>query len=249
MALPRNNLLAKQLLILALWCAAFVEKSYALSTASPPAATKSGEKPFAVNLKFSIKDERRDDFLFLIQVNQRKTLDLESQSLQYVVGEDAKSKNTFYLHEQFTSAQGFHEHREMDHAADWAAFKSTDPFVEGTTIEMDSFLLEHDTSESEPRKAFGVQVVLRVKPEVRTEFLRCIAANRDGSMQEPLCYQYVYGESITTPNRFLFHEEYKGREGFEAHQQTPHFADWETFAASDPFTEPPVVNLLNCLAL
>lgn len=247
MAILRNTLSAKHQLFLvlsALFGVAFVERSHALSVTT---TTKPGEKPFAVNLKFSIKDDRRADFLSLIQANQRKTLDLEAKSLQYVVGEDETAPNTFYLHEQFTSTEGFQEHRDMDHAADWAAFKATDPFVEGTTVEMDSYLLDHSTSACEPRKAFGVQVVLCIKPEVRDEFLKCIAANRDGSMKEPLCYQYAYGESDTSPNRFIFHEEYAGREGFEAHQQTPHFADWEIFAATDPFTEPPVVSLFESL--
>lgn len=209
--------------------------------------TNNNKKPFAVNLKFTVKDDRREDFLSLIRINQRKTLDLETDSLQYVVGEDVDAKNTFYIHEQFTSSAGFAEHRAMHHAADWATFKSTDPFV--GTIEMDSYLLDHTTEPCEPRKAFGVQVVLCAKPEVRSDFLKCIAANRAGSMKEPLCYQYAYGESETTPNRFIFHEEYQGREGFEAHQKTPHFQDWETFAATDPFTEPPVVNLFESLEL
>ena len=233
-----SDLIRVKLLLLAFVCFG-VQRSLALSGASPTTTNKN--KPFAVNLKLSIKDDRREGFLSLIRSNQRKTLDLESESLQYVVGEDAETKNTFYLHEQVTSSQGFLDHRATDHTADWAAFKATDPFV--GSIEMDSYLLEHSTSECEPRKeAFGVQVVLCIKPEVREDFLKCISANRAGSMQEPLCYQYAYGESDTTPNRFIFHEEYKSREGFEAHKQTPHFADWETFAATDPFTEPPVVN-------
>lgn len=34
---------------------------------------------------------------------------------------------------------------------------------------------------------------------------------------------------------------YLGEAGFKAHTQAPHFAAWEEFAATDPFTEPPVV--------
>ena len=94
----------------------FAEKSHALSTTASPGATTTTTttttKPFAVNLKFSIKDDRRNDFLSLIQANQQKTLDLEDQSLQYVVGEDATETNTFYLHEQFTSLEGFQREAE-----------------------------------------------------------------------------------------------------------------------------------------
>ena len=42
-------------------------------------------------------------------------------------------------------------------------------------------------------------------------------------------------------NSFHFFEQYEGREGFEEHTQTPHFAAWEKFVETDPFTEPPVV--------
>ena len=51
----------------------------------------------------------------------------------------------------------------------------------------------------------------------------------------------MFGEDEKTPNTFHFYESYKGREGFEAHTKTPHFAAWEKFASSDPFTKPPEV--------
>ena len=41
---------------------------------------------------------------------------------------------------------------------------------------------------------------------------------------------------------FHFFEQYRGVEGFEAHTKSPHFADWEQFAATELFTEPPVVS-------
>ena len=37
------------------------------------------------------------------------------------------------------------------------------------------------------------------------------------------------------------HEKYHGEAGFKAHQAAPHFADWEMFAGTDPFTAPPEV--------
>ena len=48
----------------------------------------------------------------------------------------------------------------------------------------------------------------------------------------------MWGEDIETPNRFLFHEEYVGVAGFEAHLATPHVAVWDEFVATDPFTGP-----------
>ena len=97
------------------------------------------KQPYAVNLKVSIKPERRNDFISLIKENQQKTLTLEPAALQYVVGEDVDSPNTFYLHEEFIGAEGFDAHRAMPHAADWVAFKNSDPFIEGGEPILDFF--------------------------------------------------------------------------------------------------------------
>ncbi|EOD25714.1 hypothetical protein EMIHUDRAFT_205801 [Emiliania huxleyi CCMP1516] len=71
----------------------------------------------------------------------------------------------------------------------------------------------------------------------------CLNVNqKKGTLStEPLAVEYVWGEDVDQPNTFHFYEKYEGRRGFEAHQATPHFAAWEVFAASDPFTSPPVV--------
>ncbi len=212
-------------------------------------------KTYAVNLKFSIKPERREDFFSLIRDNQRKTLDLEPASLQYVVGEDIDSPNTFYIHEQFIGAEGFDAHRDMPHAGDWAKFKNSDPFTKGGEPTLDFY---YDDGESSPqqkipiRPAFGVHVELCIKPEVREEFLSVILNNQRGSNgEEPLCLQYVFGESTSEENKFVFHEEYDGedggKEGFDAHTKTKHFAKWEEFVEKDPFTKSPVVNFFRSI--
>jgi len=188
-----------------------------------------------------VKPDRRDDFLGLIEKNQKLTL-MEPECLQYVVGEDVSSPNTFYLHEQFTSEEGLEEHRNMPHASDWAVFKGSEPFEKGIEL-FDSYTLAHDTEKLSPSKSFGVQVVLCVKSDKVDSFLECIQQNRAGSVQEPACIQYTYGESKTDSNRFIFHEEYLDEDGFEAHKSAPHFAVWEEFASTDPFTEEPIVNL------
>lgn len=85
-------------------------------------------------------------------------------------------------------------------------------------------------------------VKLCIKAERRDEFLECIANNQRGTLSaEPLALEYKYGEDETTPNTFHFYEKYKGKEGFEAHQKAPHFAVWEKFAGTDPFTSPPEI--------
>lgn len=90
---------------------------------------------------------------------------------------------------------------------------------------------------------YCLNVQLCVKPERRDEFLATIKANQAGTLsKEPLAVTYLFGEDEGQPNTFHFFEQYEGRTGFEAHTQTPHFAEWEEFASTDPFTSPPVVS-------
>ena len=90
---------------------------------------------------------------------------------------------------------------------------------------------------------FCVNVQLCIKPERRDEFIACIRNNQQGTLQtEPLAIEYVWGEDTEVANTFHFYEKYEGLKGFEAHKATPHFAAWEAFAATDPFTSEPVVN-------
>jgi quinol monooxygenase YgiN len=92
------------------------------------------------------------------------------------------------------------------------------------------------------RTLYCLNVTLYVKPERRAEFLQCIKNNKAGTLSnEPLAVTYCYGEDTKEPNTFHFHEQYIGREGFEAHTKALHFAAWEKFASSDPFSAPPVV--------
>lgn len=90
---------------------------------------------------------------------------------------------------------------------------------------------------------FCLNVQLCVKPERRADFLECIRNNqRCTRSDEPLNARYLFGEDEQVPNRFHFFESYESEAGFTHHTQTPHFAVWETFAASDPFTAPPKVS-------
>ena len=90
---------------------------------------------------------------------------------------------------------------------------------------------------------FCLNVKLCIQPERRDEFLECIKNNQAGTLStEPLAIEYVWGEDMDAPNTFHFYEKYRGRAGFEAHQATDHFAAWERFANTEPFTEPPVVS-------
>ena len=89
---------------------------------------------------------------------------------------------------------------------------------------------------------YCLNVCLRIKPERRAEFLRCISANQLGTLTtEPLAVTYVYGEDETDSDTWRFFEQYAGKDGFDAHRRTPHFAKWEEFASTDPFAAPPEV--------
>ncbi|KAL3924070.1 MAG: hypothetical protein SGILL_001274 [Bacillariaceae sp.] len=97
---------------------------------------------------------------------------------------------------------------------------------------------------SPPQPIVALNVILRIKPEVRDEFLKVILNNQQGTMNkelEPLALEYTFGEDASEPNTFHFHEKYIGEEGIAAHNSAPHFLVWEEFAGTDPFTAPPEV--------
>ena len=203
-------------------------------------------RPFALNLRLTVRPDTRDTFLSVIQNDQTKTLTEELGALQFVFGEDIDAPNTFYLHEQYATKEAFDTHCQQPHFETWQQFCDSNPWAEGGEPAVDFFWGEHSPVKVPVKAAFCLHVDLFVKPERRDEFLKVIVNNKKGSDEnEPLCLQYVYGEDIDVPNTFHFHEEYtgadEGNEGFEAHKSSPHFSAWEAFANSDPFTKPPVV--------
>ena len=110
--------------------------------------------------------------------------------------------------------------------------------------DMTTSLLAAEEGISGSYKKFCVNVNLYVKPERREEFLKVIAINSAGTLaNEPLNISYTWGESTTEKNTFHFQEQFKGKEGFDAHTQSPHFAVWRVFteAEDSPFWKPPTV--------
>mgnify|MGYP003465753783 CR=1 FL=1 len=88
----------------------------------------------------------------------------------------------------------------------------------------------------------ALNVILRIKPEVREDFLNVVRQNQSGTRNdEPLALEYNFGEDASIPNTFHFHEKYKGEEGVLAHQAAPHFKVWEDFVKTDPLTSEPEV--------
>jgi quinol monooxygenase YgiN len=204
------------------------------------------KQPYCINLSCKVQPDRRDDFVHLIKGNQRLTLQDEPEALQYVVGQDVQDETRFYIHEQFTSEQAFFYHKTTPHNANWKAFCATNPFIDSPTVSL--YHGTHAPVSVPVRDAYCVDVTLCIDERVRKEFLKVIQNNARGSNdEEELCLQYVWGEDTTIPNVFHFHEEYLGKQGFDAHATAPHFQEWETFAATDPFTKPPVVNFYKTL--
>lgn len=200
--------------------------------------------PVALNVKISVKPERRAEFLHVITNDAQQTVAVEPGALQFALGEDAEDEHIFYFHEQYQTTDDFEFHKTTPHFKEWNDFCATDPFVTPPVVKL--FQCTHEAVKVPPRPAFCLNVELCIQPERREEFLTVILNNQKGSRgDEPLCLQYDFGESLEKPNHFYFHEQYTGaqdgKEGFEAHQAAPHFAAWEDFAATNPFTKDPVV--------
>lgn len=202
---------------------------------------------YSLNVRIHVKPERRDDFLSCIRANQVGTLGLsgipgEPLASAYLFGEDENMPNVFHFHEQYRGREGFVAHTESPHFADWEAFAATDPFVQPPTV---SFFTERGMPrDMRPavKDRYCLNVRIKVKPERREDLVVLLAANRRGTLEsEPLALSYCFGEDDDDPNTFHCHEEFEGREGFEAHRRTEHFTAWERFAATDPFQEPPEV--------
>eukprot|EP00592_Proboscia_alata_P020992 CAMPEP_0194421086 /NCGR_PEP_ID=MMETSP0176-20130528/20340_1 /TAXON_ID=216777 /ORGANISM="Proboscia alata, Strain PI-D3" /LENGTH=229 /DNA_ID=CAMNT_0039229027 /DNA_START=18 /DNA_END=707 /DNA_ORIENTATION=- len=205
--------------------------------------SKSSGKPFGVNLSLTVRPENRDKFIALIKNDQQQSLSNEPGILQFTLGEDTETPNKFYLHEQYKTEDDFKAHTETTWFNDMVTFSESNPWDEGGEPVINFFSGEHSPERVETREAFCLNVDLFVKDDRREAFLPVIQNNKKGSdNDEPLCLQYTYGESNDTPNTFHFHEEYLGKEGFDAHTVAPHFVAWETFAGTDPFTKPPVVS-------
>ncbi|KAL7549035.1 hypothetical protein ACHAWF_012297 [Thalassiosira exigua] len=225
-------------------------------TAKPP--------PLALNLKCTVKPSLRSKWIAAIKEDQLCTRRDEPGNLQFVIGQDVDDENTFYLHEEFKSSAAFEDHCASPHFATYDKFvQEEEPFV-GPPEMCFYHPLEEDERISEEKRAmhqnsFGLNVNLYPKAEVREEFLSVISNNKKGTDDtEDLALQYTYGESATVegmtegvPNTFHFHEQYTGKnhgkEGFDAHANTYHFAMWEEFVGTDPFEKDPEVYFFHIL--
>jgi autoinducer 2-degrading protein len=87
---------------------------------------------FCLNVKLMIKEEVREEFLRVIDNNQKGSRK-EPLCLQYDYGESSSEPNTFYFHEEYKGANdgkgGFDAHAAAPHFVAWEEFANTDPFT------------------------------------------------------------------------------------------------------------------------
>mmetsp|Transcript_10534 Transcript_10534/g.21342 ORF Transcript_10534/g.21342 Transcript_10534/m.21342 type:complete len:265 (-) Transcript_10534:79-873(-) len=222
---------------------------------APPSTMSIIERPdsalFCLNVCLRIKPERREEFLECIRANQEGTLTTEPLAVTYVYGEDELTPNTWRFFEQYVGKEGFEAHTKTAHFAAWEAFASTEPFSAPPEVR---FFVEDSSksvcagaaavrevlAEGDFTKLFCLDVQMSVKPESRDAFLAALRADQQGALtSEPLAVSYLFGEDTETANVFHMFEAYSGgRDGFAAHSQTPHYARWAEFKATEPFSAP-----------
>lgn len=92
---------------------------------------------FCLNVELCIKEQMREEFLAVIDNNQRGSR-AEPLCLQYDYGESTTEPNSFYFHEQYTGKmdgkEGFDAHSAAPHFAKWEAFAGKNPFTKDPVV-------------------------------------------------------------------------------------------------------------------
>merc|ERR1712194_498425 len=198
----------------------------------------------ALNVVFTLKADRREDFLRMIKVVQETTLRDDKGSIQFVYGEDKATENKFYLFEQYVNEEAFAEHGKMPAFNTWVEFTKTDPFTEGGGPVANIYNILEVVDKAGP---CAMHASFSVKEERRDEFLTLIRNNQKQSLavKRPLqegaleegCIRFVVGEDKDKTNTFHLHEEYSSEDAFHKHFETPHVKAWTDFPQTDPFTK------------
>ena len=211
----------------------------------------SSSKPYAVNAVFTIKEDRRDEFISIIQDDQKLSLKDEEGIVRFVVGEDKDKKNTFYLHEEYVNEDAFKEHTEMPHFKPWDDFTKTDPWTEDGAPVADFYFCTHEAGKKEAmRSGHALNAKFTIKADRRDEFLKIIKEDQEETLaKEKGSIQFVIGEDKEKENTFYLFEQYVNEEAFNKHNEMPHFQPWKAFTETDPFTEDgaPVAGFYNTL--
>lgn len=79
---------------------------------------------------------------------------------------------------------------------------------------------------------FAIAVVFEIKNEHVDQFReRIIQQAKDSLEREPDCCQFDVLTDEKSPSTFFLYETYVDAAAFEAHKQTPHFADYDRTVA------------------
>jgi (4S)-4-hydroxy-5-phosphonooxypentane-2,3-dione isomerase len=74
---------------------------------------------------------------------------------------------------------------------------------------------------------FLLTVHFHIKPEFSDAFAKAVTRQAVNSKtNETDCLQFDVGRSATDPNHFFLYEVYTSAAAFEAHRQTPYFAEF-----------------------
>jgi autoinducer 2-degrading protein len=76
-----------------------------------------------------------------------------------------------------------------------------------------------------------VSVTVHVKPEHVAAFLDATLDNARNTRREPGNVRFDVSRAEDDPGRFLLYEVYHTKDGFTAHQQTPHYIRWKNTVA------------------
>jgi quinol monooxygenase YgiN len=197
----------------------------------------------ATNNKVVVKPDRRDEFIAVLQQVQKSSLQDEPGILCYAWGHDVNDRNSFYFHEQYRTLQDYEKHKTSPHYETLMEFAKTDPLV---SLTIKQFEGTHEPkahgSDDLVNPSFRLNVESFLKPEFREEFLQLMKTHQASSFAELGCVQFDWGESMTEPNTFYMHEQYKTKVDYDFHETTPHFAKFGMFNAKDPYTKPQVVD-------
>ena len=211
----------------------------------------SSSKPYAVNAVFTIKEDRRDEFISIIQDDQKLSLKVEEGIVRFVVGEDKDKKNTFYLHEEYVNEDAFKKHTEMPHFKPWDDFTKTDPWTEDGAPVADFYVCTHEAGKKEAmRSGHALNAKFTIKADRRDEFLKIMKEDQEETLaKEKGSIQFVIGGDKDKKNTFYLFEQYVNEEAFNEHNEMPHFQPWKAFTETDPFTEDgaPVAGFYNTL--
>ena len=77
----------------------------------------------------------------------------------------------------------------------------------------------------------AVWVTVKIKPELRQEFLNAIEVDAIGSERdEPGCARFNVLQDMEDENVYYFYEVYKDEAAVAAHRAAPHYAVWKAAA-------------------